>query len=699
MRLKNKKIAFYIAQPHHSKYLFPVAEAARKEGAEILFFTTSELYPYESELLKKGYKYKFVSEYADEETLLQIRRVSNKFYDEWIRLIFHWDGIRHWPLATQDRLFMSRIEEYLCLERMPRIEKPDLFVALHEINPWGKEIGHIAAKYGIPYVTLQEGDYYVDILNFCVHTEYSTTNLLWGESTVQHLEKFRCSTDKMVTIGNMYLDGIINKYSTGSIRKTVRDELGIKQGRKVLAFLVGFDWAVITLREIWETLCRGLVKDELVCIFKWHSMLPILDFKKREALIKEIMPDAIVLYTYDPYKILSIANYCVVLGRTTLALEALAWKKPLFEVQSFQLDGRSYGGDPYYSKAGVAQLLSPLGNWEKLFNTIKEGIPEGMQESVDKYVRRGVYKRDGKALERALDVISFILETKDAGVRGHGSEIKVQGPGTRDRVSFIVPSGSDAEALLSSLTSLSEGVAFPDWETIIVVNDGAIKDLLAGISGDVKVVESEGDNLSQLYNKGAEAASGELLVFMTPGIVYLKGEGLIEAMRGGVAGMPVKNADMTPYCLGIGFDFNFTPFFIKEEVESNAVRSTLSAERGTQKAERSTLNADRDAVGGGLIGINREAFIAIGGFDEGIANHLIEADICLAAKDNGYSISYLPGCLGVVYKNEAVVYWQKAKGKDYDDEWKRRVRFFAKWCGKLPKDDDIIKFMGDWLKV
>ena len=685
MRFKNKKIAFYIAQPHHSKYLFPVAEAAGKEGAEILFFTAYELYPFESELLKKGYKYKFVSEYANEETIQQIRRVSSKFYDEWIRLIFHWDGIRHWPLYTQDRLLMSRIEEYFYVEQLARVEKPDMFVALHEINPWGKEIGHVAAKYGIPYVTLQEGAYYTDILNFCIHTEYSTASLLWGESTTQHLEKFRCSADKMVTIGDMYLDGVINKYSTSSIRKSIKDELGIKQGRKVLAFLLGFDWAVIKVKEIWQALCEGLVKDELVCVFKWHSFVPLPGFKLIEAVIKEVMPSAIVLYTYDPYKILSIADYCVVLGRTTLALEALAWKKPLFEVHSFQWEGYQYGEDPYYSKAGVAQLVSPVGNWERLFDTIKNGMPEGMQENVDEYVRKAFYKLDGKALKRALDVMGFILETKDAEGSVRASEIKAQGPQggipARGRVSFIIPSGNDAEALLSSLTSLSEGVTFPDWETIIVVNNGAMKEMLSGVSGDLKVIETKGDNLSQLYNIGAEASSGEFLVFMTPGIVYLKGEGLIEAMRGGAAGMPIKHADMTPYCLGIGFDFNFTPFFIKEEVASNAERNNLSA------------------VGGGVIGINREAFLTVGGFDEGVANHLIEADICLAVKDNGYSISYLSGCLAVVYKSEAASYWQKVKVKDDDTEWKRRIRFFAKWCGKLPKDDDIIKFIGDWLKV
>jgi len=551
----------------------------------------------------------------------------------------------------------------------------------------------------VPFVTLQEGDYYIDVLNFCVHTEYSTVNLLWGEATMQHLEKYRCSTDKMVITGNWYFDNVIKKYSTASVRKTVRDELGIKHGKKILALLVGFDWAVVIKKEMWEEVCKGLDKEGLVCIFKWHSLLPVSDFKNVELIIKEIMPSAIVLYTYDPYKVLSIADYCVVLGKTTLAIEALAWQRPLFEIRSLSLSGSHYEAEPYYAKSGIAQLISPLGNWENLFNTMQHGIPSEIQQKVDQYVRRSFYKLDGKSLDRALDVISFILEAKESTVKGQGAPVNRHGSGisgqrstVKGRVSFIIVSGTDGEALLSTLASLAEGVTFDSWEAVLVVTDGSMKELLTGISGDLTVVESEGANLSQLYNRGAEASSGEFLVFMTPGIVYMKGEGLVEAMRDGVAGMPIKNADMTPYCLGIGFDFNFAPFFIKEEV-------TFKADNKTQNPKRSTTNACRDAVGGGFIGINREAFITVGGFDEGIANHLIEADICLAAKDSGYSISYLSGCLGVIYKAEAADYWQKAKDKDHDNEWKRRIKFFAKWCGKLPKDDDIVKFMGDRLKI
>src|SRR5208283_4280516 len=226
MKLKKKKIAFYIGLPHHAKYLFPLAETAGKMGAEILFITSTDLYPFEAEFMKRGYRFKFVSEYADEETILRLRRSTNKFCDEWTRFCFGWDGIRHWPFYRQDYLFMLRTEEYVCVERMAEVEKPDMFVTLHELNPWGKEIGHVSAKYGIPFVTLQEGDYYVDSLVLCFHTEYSTANLLWGESTVQRLEKFKCSTDKMVITGNSYLDDIIKAYSRSYAIETVRNELG-----------------------------------------------------------------------------------------------------------------------------------------------------------------------------------------------------------------------------------------------------------------------------------------------------------------------------------------------------------------------------------------------------------------------------------------------------------------------------------------
>ncbi len=312
---------------------------------------------------------------------------------------------------------------------------------------------------------------------------------------------------------------------------------------------------------------------------------------------------------------------------------------------------------------------------------------------------------DGKSVKRAVDALSYVLEckkqktadrsqkTEDEKIRRY--EVKQQQTTNYkqltkndrrqdriedDRVSFIVPSGNDQEALLSTLTSLSQNVKHPDWEVVIVINNEGIRGMLADMSGDVRIVEAEGNNLALLYNKGADASSGEYLIFMRPGIVYFKNEGLIHAMKDGVTGIPIKNSDMTPYCLGIGFDFNFTPY-------------RILTENGSQESGDRRQKTERDAVGGGFIAMSREVFESVGDFDEEIANHLIEPDICLMAKELSIHIKYLSNSLAFNYKE---TFFREDVS---DKNWKNRIRFFAKWVGKLPKDEDFIKFAGDLLKV
>ena len=698
MKLKGKRIACFVALPHHTRFLLPITEPAKRYGADTLFFLTMSDYPFERDLFKKKIVYKYLNGYTNDEVREKIESAFNAFLDQWAKKLFQWDGFRQWTLLEQERMMGSCFEEYFCLEEFIKREKPDVFLALHERNRWGKIIGHLSNKYGIPYITMQEGDYHEDRLSFSAHNEYSTVNLLWGEATKKMLVKHKCPADKIVLVGNTHLDNAKKIYSDLTKIKQIKRELNIPDGKKILLFLVDLEWGGVMDGWVWETFLKGLSED-IVVIFKWHPNVARGTYLKIEKNIKESAPFAIVLYTYDPYALLSIADYCVTLGKTTLALEAIAFGKPLFAIPSRD------GTKDYYVQMGVAQSVSPPGNWTNLYNTIENGVHEDIKRNVDEYLRQSFYRLDGKAVDRALEVISYILECRQDKAKGKGQ--KAQGKEREyvaGRVSFIIPSGNDQEALLSTITSLSQNVKYPDWEVVIVINDENIKEMLSGISGDIRIVDSQGDNLSFLYNRGAEALTGEYLIFMKPGIVYFKDKGLLDALKGGVAGIPLRNPDMTPYCLGIGFDFNFSPYFIKEE-------------RQCDSTPEGTLNA----VGGGLIGMHSRVYESIGGFDEGIANHLTEADICLSAKYKGYSVKYLSDCLGFVFK-ETFAEGSRVKGQgskgtvpdlrteqdgvvesglspSCDDEWKTRIRFFAKWWGKLPKDDDYIKFAGDLLKV
>ena len=684
MSLKGKKIACFLALPHHTRFFVSLREKIKKQGGDILFLVTLSEYPYELDLVKRGFSYSFFTDYMTDEIRQKIKSSTSELLDTWSKTCFKWDGFSHWPIFKQSWFLEAIVEEYFCIERFIEVEMPDMFMAHHECNRWGQIIGHLCHKKSVPFVTFQEGDYHGDYIGHTIHTQYSTTDLLWGERTREVLKSYNCSMDKIIMIGNTHIEQAIKTYSDSKMIADVKRDINIPKNKKVLLFLVDIKYAGIGRKEAWQDFLMGLdrLDKEVVCIFKWHPSIYKSAYENIQEIFKEIYPSAILLDNYEPYKLLAISDYCVTMGKTTLAIEALAFDKPLFALPS------SDTFEDYYVKIGVAQTVFPYGNWTNLLNTMKHGVPPDIQENVKKYLSHYFYKLDGKSVERAIDIINYVLECRQqkakttptlslprqgGGIKGGFSSPTCGGRiggGQKGRVSFIIPSGHEQESLLATLTSLSKNVKYPDWEVVIVINDENIKEILSGISGDVKIVEADGDNLSCLYNKGVETSTGEFLIFMRPGIVYFKDDGLIEAMNGGIAGMPLKNIDMTPYCLGIGFDFNSTPYLIKE-----------------------VTNNEPYAVGGGLLGIHRVVYEVIGGFDEGIANHLTEADICLSAKEKDYLVKYLPDCLAFNYKETFF-------GEDIPNEkWQKRVKFFTKWVGRLPKDEDFLSFAREIMKV
>lgn len=662
MKLKGKKIACFIALPQHTRFFLPIREKIMEHGGELLFIVPLTEYPFELDLVKRRLPFKYYTDYMNDTVRHKVKEATNELLNNWITTAYKWDGFSRWPLYKQSWFFEALVEEYFCMERFVEVERPDMLIANHECSRWAKVMGHIAYKKAIPFLTFQEGDYHTDQMAFTVHTEFSVLDLLWGRHTIDFLKKYKCSSDKMIPIGNTHIDGAISEYGSPEMIAQTKSDINIPSGKKVVLFLLDILYAGFDKKDVWEKLLEGLevLSEEAVCVFKWHPHAYQATFSKVQEIFRELYPSAVLLYTYDPYKLLAIADCCVTFGKTSLAVEALAFGKPLFSFPSSDTHE-----DPYV-EMGVSQSIFPPGNWSRLVDTIRNGTPAHIQVKADEYVTDYFYKLDGKSVERTVETMKYILDVRKEGQKKKALKTNEFVPG---RFSFIIPSGGDSEVLLATLTSLSQNVKHPDWEVVIVANDKEMKEILSDISGDVKIVEQEGDSLALLYNKGAEAATGEYVVFMRPGIVYFKDEGLFDVIKDNVAGFKVKNNDMTPYCYGIGFDFNFSPYFITDE-------SRLP-----------------DAVGGGFIAMSRKVYEKVGGFDEGIANHLIESDLCLKSKELNIPISYLPESLAFNYKETFF-------GTDASDEmWKRRAKFYVKWLGRLPKDDDFLTFVKDLLKI
>ncbi|MCG6552262.1 MAG: hypothetical protein L7F77_08040 [Candidatus Magnetominusculus sp. LBB02] len=666
MKLKGKKIAIFNALPHHGRFLFPIAGEARRQGAEILFFTTLVDYPYEGDVIRNGFKCKFLIEYADKDTNAKIKDATNKLLQQWSAVNFSWHGFRHWSLFQQHRSLIRNVEDYFCLDALIRQEKPDMFLTLHEMNPWGKQIGHLSKKYDIAYITLQEGDYYNPMLNFSTHSEYSMVNLIWGVQTRDTLLCHKCAFHKLILIGNTHIDDAVKKLTLPSMVKSIKKELSIPADKKVVAFMPNTHWGAVVERTAWVELLRDLKRPDIVCVFKWHPQVVYTAYLDIKKIIEELLPGAVVVFSYDPYKILAVADYCVVMGKTTLGVEALAFGKPLFDLFNI------INGEEYYKDIGVAQSVSPSGNWEALFQTMQKGIPDEIKEAADKFVDRVFYRLDGKSIERALDVISFMLQTKDAGVAGRQAEVRIEfkNAAINDRISIVIPSGRDTLSLMTTLNSISWNCRHKDTEIIVVANDDGVKeDVSRGVNG-IEIIDCKSDNMALLYNRGAELATGQYIIFMLPGVFYYKDDGLMEAASGGIAGTELRNPDLTPYNLGIGVDFNTAPCPV------------LSHDKPPKY------------VSSAFCMFTRQVLEAIGGFDENIEYFTVDA--CLTAEAKGFKPAFAKEGMMMVFKYPN--FMPSPDLRYHTGQWKRSAGFFARWYNKLEKDDDYLDYAKDMLK-
>lgn len=667
MSVKRRKIACLLAVPLNASFFLPLINRLNKEGVELIFIVPLSNHANERHLIKNNISFRYTTDYMDQAVREKIKACKSASLDAWSLTCFEWEGFRRWPFFKQSWFFETAIEDYFCMEEFLKRERPDLFMAQHECNRWGQMIGHLTTRESIPFLTFQEGGYYDDYMGSMIHTQYSTADLLWGENARKLLKRYKCSDDKMFLIGSMNLENTIRQYKNEKMKAEIKEELKIPFGKRIILFLVDIHYGSVIDKSKWKSIFKGLdrIDPNAVVLFKWHSTIKKEGFEEIQRIFKKLYPRVRLFYDDDPYKLLAISDDCVTMGKTTLAIEALAFGKPLFMMP--MLDSTEY----YFVDLGIAQKACPSGNWSSLIRTLESGLPETMKAAVDHYINEMFYRLEGGSVDRAVDVIDYMLLT----IEEAQNENKAEKPGPlfkqeeriSGRVSFIVPSGRDPEALLSTLTSLSQNVKFEDWETVIVIQDEAISEILGALSGDVRTIRVEGDQLGKLYNKGGEIATGELLFFMPPGTLYMKGEGLLERVREGVVGLPIRNPDMSPQSLGIGFDFNGSPYPITEESRTP------------------------DVVGGGFVGMRAESFWAIGRFDEDMANHLIETDLCLKAIENNIPVNYHSDGLAVQYKKTFF-------GEDLSEEaWRNRVRFFTKWVGKLPKDEDILTFSKDFL--
>ena len=350
--LKGKHVVCFIALPVHARYLLPVSESLKDRGAKVTFLTAAAEAAFELTLLEADVPYRHALDYADQAlggssfAGIRFKAEYDKLRNEWQRRLLADPALRVVTTVIQDKVLRQTAETYACYAAMMRIERPDLILALHEMNSWGKILGHLADQHGVPYLTLQEGLYYGPLAYYRGHAEYSTC-AVWGEATKEILVAAGADPAKVYVMGNVDLDVTIERCTHHQVMMDTRAQLGVGPSQRLVLFLMSYHRHELDAKPLQAWLKKH---PDVMVVFKWHPMTTPADVKVMAA---KMGPQVKHLHMESCYPAIAASAACVIVGNSTIGLEAIAFGRRLVEMH---VDDYPHS----FAKQGVALAASNL---------------------------------------------------------------------------------------------------------------------------------------------------------------------------------------------------------------------------------------------------------------------------------------------------------------------------------------------------
>jgi len=220
--LAREKIVAFIALKHHTRFIVPIMENLAEKGPDVMYVVGQGENPQEITAIDMGLRYTHVFDYVDDSDMDNVRK-NYHIQKNSIAAALKRDFV----LSTRgvtiiDRALWSSAKEYVGFKNLFPKEKPDLCIALHEINRWGRMFGFWAKKHHVPFITLQEGLTYDQDFGYTGHVQYSTMGLVWGERVRNKFAKFEAPLDRIIAVGNTHLSREIEYLRKNNIRDKKR---------------------------------------------------------------------------------------------------------------------------------------------------------------------------------------------------------------------------------------------------------------------------------------------------------------------------------------------------------------------------------------------------------------------------------------------------------------------------------------------
>ena len=598
---KNKKIVVYIALAHHTKFLLPVVEVLKKKGARIIYVVGQAERSQEMTAIEKGLGYTHVFDYVTTE---DEKDVDNNYClqrDHFAKALCRDFSLATSPLTVIDKTLYAAAKEYVGFRNLLAKERPDLCFALHEINRWGKMLAFWSKKQNTPCITFQEGLGYNLDFGYTGQVQYSTLALVWGKRIKKKLASYEAPAQRIIPVGNTHLSREIHRQERKNIRTRKRDELECSKRFAVLLFLSSALPSPDLFLELFSTMSKNR---KLTPIVKFHPATKVPGIQKWiEAFPAHCRKGIRFIHVEeDTYDLISASDLCVLAQTSTTGLEALAFGKPLVE-----LDLNSPHAAPYsFADQHVAFKMTP----KKLGEALNKG--NRFKASMKPVLVEQYLKNELSDMDQTLDLIQDISQKVIQATHTHPPSplSPVQKPGKK--WSIVLPVTHDPDLLLFQLESLatfSENCG--SFETILlepIAPSKKIEAILESLTGDlVRLAVPRDKNLPHMMNLAGQGARGKNLIFLSsrlvplPGWLKALGRGIQKHGRNKLFGGRITDNQGKIIHAGMVVDTNSQP--VSAYIHTRADFPPALKERPFQIVDL-------------LAAMERDLFLKVGGFSE-----------------------------------------------------------------------------------
>ncbi len=664
---KNKKVTAYIALKHHTRFIIPIMENLARLGAKIHYVVAQAERSQEITAIETGLNYyhifDFISDSDHEEIHKNYQILKNGFASSLLK-----DTAFGLQVPTvMDKTLYATAQEYTGFKNYFKKNRPNLCLALHEVNRWGKMFSFHAKKNNIPCITLQEGLLTTASakLNFTMtgHVQYSTLGLVWGEESKKLLASFEAPEAKIIPAGNTHLSKEILRLRNNRIREKTRKKYTCGDA---LAVLLIFSVYLPDLDEFLPLFNLSGTNPDMKLFIKFHPASTKLQIENWMKKFPEDKKDLIRLIhgEENTYDLMAMSDVCVLTEGSTTGLEALSLKKP---VVILKLVGPVYHESSLAEqKAAVpmtpAELTDAINNHTD-FSAMMD--PEG----INAYIKSELHNPE-KSIETVTDIMKSVVKANAAA--------KLTGltPKTSSETdwSIVIPVPDNPGTFLQLLEAVSAHSEEENFEVILIRPKNIsveIKTILESLEGDVKILETENKkNTAQMMNLAGMDANGRYFIFLDYNIS--PAQGWLKALKQGIS----KYGTHKIFGARVINRFNN---IIHAGMVVNANNEPVSAYAYLDDKFPHVMKERSFQMVNHFLCIERKQFFSLGGFNPEAGKYLF-MDLCLRSQENDAGknlIMYLPQ-----------IKLTQLSFSDLASDIESAIFFFSRWHGMLWESED-----------